>query len=128
MKAASTRWPDSDGPTPSGPNPLETVALGALGVAIALAALLWVAGELAGRIFGGAWPGVGFADMGQVLVRFPHVASDPAQAWPAPARDGLPGPLGFYAVLATIAAPLWIHQCWRQRGARPERDARPNLE
>ena len=58
------------------------------------------------------------AELPSILVRLRDHASDPAAAWPANARDGLPGPLGMYATLAGIlATPLalgalawWLHQ------------------
>jgi type IV secretion system protein VirD4 len=90
----------------SEPSPLESLALVGLGAALALGFLLWLGGELSGRIFGGAWPGVGPGEMGGVLARFPHHADDPAVAWPATASDLIPGPLAFYGTLAAIMSPL----------------------
>jgi type IV secretion system protein VirD4 len=68
--------------------------------------MLWLAGELSGRIFGGAWPALRLGEMGGVLARFPQHAGDPAAAWPASVRGLIPGPLAFYATLAAIMTPL----------------------
>ena len=43
-------------------HPLETVALWALGAAVALGSLLWLTGEVSARLFGGSWPRVSVAD------------------------------------------------------------------
>ncbi len=106
---------------------LETVLLVALGVALLASGALWLVGQVAGRLFGGAWPRTDLGAMGGVLVRLLDNPGDPAAAWPAPDRDLLPGPIGFYAVAAFIAMPvvaagygaLW----WRSR-PRPTRDER----
>ena len=53
-----------------------------------------------------------------ILARLRDHAGDPAGAWPANVRGGLPGPVGMYATLAGIlATPLalgalawWLHQ------------------
>jgi hypothetical protein len=78
------RAPDPSFPLPEGEaKPLETLALCAIAVAVVAAAALWLAGELAGRIFAGAWPRVGAGEMGGVLVRLSQRPSDPAAAWPS---------------------------------------------
>jgi type IV secretion system protein VirD4 len=87
-------------------NPLETLVLVALGAVVLIGAALWLAGELSGRIFGGAWPGTCAAEMGSVLARFARHAADPARAWPAPQRSVIPGPIGFYGTLALTLSPL----------------------
>jgi type IV secretion system protein VirD4 len=87
------------------PNPLESVALGALVAAAALTALLWATGEVAGRLFGGRWPSVGASDMGAALARLPAHLRDPAAAWPVAERLLLPGPAGFYGTMAALLVP-----------------------
>jgi type IV secretion system protein VirD4 len=88
------------------PHPLETVALWALGAVIALGAALWLAGELSGRVFEGAWPGTPLGEMGGVLARFRDHAGDPAGAWPPPERRLIPGPVAYYGTLAAALGPL----------------------
>jgi type IV secretion system protein VirD4 len=87
-------------------NPLETFGLVALGLVVVAGAALWVAGELSGRIFGGAWPRTDPVEMGSVLARFPNHAADPARAWPAPQRGLIPGPIAFFGTLALLLSPL----------------------
>jgi type IV secretion system protein VirD4 len=87
-------------------NPLETIGLAALGVIVAAGAVLWVTGEVSGRIFGGAWPGTSAAETGTVLARFVSNTSDPARAWPVPQLGVIPGPVAFYATFMGVLAPV----------------------
>jgi type IV secretion system protein VirD4 len=87
-------------------SPLETLGLAALGAVMLAGAALWLAGELSGRIFGGAWPGTNAAEMGSVLARFADHAADPARAWPAPERRLIPGPIAFYGTLVGVLTPM----------------------
>src|SRR5438034_8396013 len=87
-------------------HPLETLALWALAALVAVAACLWLTGELSGRIFGGSWPQVSSSDMGGVITRFPRHASDPAAAWTRPQRSLMPGAFVCYAMLAAVLAPF----------------------
>lgn len=87
-------------------HPLERAALWTLAAALAAATLLWLTGELAGRLFGGGWPGTHLGEMGRVLVQFRAHADDPAAAWPPPGRARIPGPVAFYATLAVLLVPL----------------------
>jgi type IV secretory pathway TraG/TraD family ATPase VirD4 len=66
--------------------------------------VLWMWGGIAGLAFGRGWPHVGAADLFWVLVRLPARLSDPASAWPSPARSRLPSAPGVYAALALLAA------------------------
>ena len=85
---------------------LETIALAALGVLAALGTVLWLAGEVSGRLFRGGWPAVGASAATGILARFATHAGDPARAWPAPQRTLLPGPAGFYVTLAFLLVPF----------------------
>ena len=111
-------------PHSPGMSPGETLLMWLLGGALAVAAGLWVIGQVAGRLFGGAWPDVHFGDMADVLFAFPKHLSDPELAWPKPARALLPGPVGFYAiglllmmVLGTLA--VFAVKLWRSTGPSP---------
>jgi type IV secretion system protein VirD4 len=72
--------------------------------AVAVGALLWLWGGVAGAVFGSGWPHVGAGQLPAVLIRLPTRLGDPAAAWPAPARTRLPGAAGFYAALALLCA------------------------
>ncbi len=86
------------------PNQAGDVAvLIVVGCALALGALLWLWGGVAGLLFGSGWPHVSAGDLPAVLIRLPARLGDPARAWPPAARPGLPGPVGFYATLGLLA-------------------------
>jgi type IV secretion system protein VirD4 len=112
-------------------HPLETLALRLLAGLVASGALLWVTGQLSGRLFTGAWPPMRASEIGSVVLRYPHHLDDPAQAWPTRARKVVPGPLPFYGTLTTLLLPtlalavsLSIRQGNRRRDVRSARWAR----
>jgi type IV secretion system protein VirD4 len=82
----------------------DTAVLAIIGCAAATCAAVWLWGGIAGAMFGRGWPQPGFTQLLGVLVRLPMRLSDPAGAWPSPARSRLPGPEGFYAALAVLIA------------------------
>jgi type IV secretion system protein VirD4 len=82
----------------------DIVLLSVIGAVIALAALAWLWGGLAGLIFGAGWPRVTASQILEVLIRLPRSLPRPALAWPAAVRSRLPGPAGFYAALVLVAA------------------------
>ncbi len=86
----------------------EGISDGAMIAAIcclaAVGGALWLWGGIAGALFGRGWPSVSGSQLPGVLIRLPARLSDPAGAWPAAVRPGLPGPLGFYAALALLGA------------------------
>jgi type IV secretion system protein VirD4 len=118
-------------------HPLQTLALRLLAGLVAVGALLWLTGQLSGRLFGGGWPPIRASEIGSVVIRYPHHLGDPAQAWPARARKVVPGPLPFYGTLTTLLLPalalaawLWARRSDHRedvRGARwaRRRDLRP---
>jgi type IV secretion system protein VirD4 len=104
-------------------NPLETLGFALVGAIVVASAALWLVGELSGRVFGGAWPSTGAAEMGGVLARFAGNASDPARAWPAEDRALIPGALAFYGTLALVLAmPLGLAFIVLRRRLGPRRD------
>ena len=112
------RFPEGSG---AEPHPLETIALWILGALVLLGALVWSAGELSGRLFGGAWPNVSLAEMGPVLISFPHHLTDPANAWPASARAVFPSPTYFYGTFGAVLVPVLVIVLllvWRLRDRR----------
>jgi len=84
----------------------DAAILTAIGCALAVCGSVWMWGGLAGALFGGGWPSVGASELVGVLTRLPAHLSDPATAWPDPARSRLPGPGGFYAALLLLAVGL----------------------
>ena len=75
-----------------------------LGAVLAVGALAWLWGGVAGLVFGAGWPRVSGGQVLGVLVRLPGSLAHPALAWPAAVRSRLPGPVGFYAALALVFA------------------------
>jgi hypothetical protein len=96
----------------------DTLLLLAIGIIVVVGGLVWLVGQVAGLLASGVWPDVPLSELPGILVRLRDHAGDPAAAWPANVRDGLPGPPGMYGSLAGIlAAPLalgalawWLHQ------------------
>jgi type IV secretion system protein VirD4 len=82
----------------------DTATLVLIGATVGLVTVVWLWGGLAGALFGGGWPRVGAGALTGVLVRLPARLSDPATAWPAPARSRLPGAAEFYAALGLLVA------------------------
>jgi hypothetical protein len=83
---------------------VDGVLLLAVGVIVALVGLVWLAGQVAGRLVGGGWPEVPLAELPGILARLPKHLGDPAGAWPAAVRGRLPGPAGMYTTLALLLA------------------------
>jgi hypothetical protein len=96
----------------------DTLLLVVISIVVVVGGLVWLVGQVAGLLASGTWPNVPVNELPGILVRLREHAGDPAAAWPAGVRDGLPGPLGMYATLAGIlATPLalgllawWLHQ------------------
>jgi hypothetical protein len=96
----------------------DTLLLVAIGTVLVVGALVWLTGQLAGLLASGSWPEVPLSELPRILARLREHPGNPAAAWPAGVREGLPGPLGMYATLAGIlATPLalgalawWLHQ------------------
>ncbi len=85
----------------------DPAALAIVGVVAGIGLLLWLWGGVAGALFGAGWPRLGAGQLLGVLVRLPGHLGDPAGAWPARTRAGLPGAGGFYGALGLLAAVIW---------------------
>ena len=96
----------------------DTLLLVAIALIVVVGGLVWLTGQLAGLLAGGSWPHVPPTELPGILLRLRQHPGDPAAAWPASVRAGLPGPLGMYATLAGIlltplalgALAWWLHQ------------------
>lgn len=89
----------------------DVAMLALIGVVLGVVALAWLWGGIAGTLFGAGWPRAGVSVTISALTRLPTRLEDPATAWPASVRPGLPGPGGFYAALALLtgaAAGGWL--------------------
>jgi len=114
-------WPTG---TPGG-SLAERAALIAIAAVFCGALAVWLTGGLAGAVFGTGWPVVPVGEMGGVLVRLPSHFGNPRAAWPAPARTGLPGPGGFYLILAALSAALICAGLMAVRAVGVVRDLAP---
>jgi type IV secretion system protein VirD4 len=96
----------------------DVAVLLVIGALVASGGLVWLWGSVAGTVFGHGWPSLRVGQLVQVLVRLPTRLSDPAGAWPVPARSRLPGPAGFYGALGLLggAAALTAGALTRLRG------------
>lgn len=65
---------------------------------------LWAAGTVAGRLWGGAWPGAGVGQAGAILAGVIRHPGSPALAWPPSDAALIPGPWAFYPVLGLVVA------------------------
>lgn len=85
--------------------------LATLGIGV----VVWAAGELAGFLASGRWPGVSLAQMVRVLVRLAETPDDPARAWPRASRGLMPDAAGFYGVLVIVVGPVatFVFAGWR---------------
>jgi type IV secretion system protein VirD4 len=82
---------------------LWMVMLGALfGVLLGVTALYWGTGQVSGRLAGGRWPQVAFADTPQIVIRALQDPSRPAAAWPAGERALLPDAPWFYLTMLLL--------------------------
>jgi type IV secretion system protein VirD4 len=93
-------------------HPVEMLALRLLAGLAFAAALLWLTGQISGRLFGGAWPAVAASDIAGIVLRYPHHVADPSLAWPASARQLVPGPAAFYATLVALLVPALGAWAW----------------
>jgi type IV secretion system protein VirD4 len=80
------------------------VLVAALGGLCVAGAMLWLAGELAGRIAHGAWPSVGLIDAPGLAWGLMQHPADPAAGWPSGTRSQAPPAGLFYALLGTLLA------------------------
>ena len=111
------------GARPSHPSPTHPPAILAGGLTV-LAAVVWLTGELAGRLRAGTWPKVGGIDLVMTMFRLPGAGSDPRQAWPPAVRAELPSGGWLYAMGAVVAVAMGLAVWSAWMGVRLARRAR----
>jgi type IV secretion system protein VirD4 len=102
-------------------------------LAAVLLALVWLTGALSAAIFGEGWTALSSSQLAATALRLPSHLGEPRLAWPPPMRDALPGPVGFYAVLAALlgalcgagALALRLREAIGEGGLLPGRSQRP---
>jgi hypothetical protein len=77
-----------------------------LATTTAASVLAWLAGQLAGLLFGHTWMHLSPGDVLLILWRLPSTLSDPKQAWPVQVRQLLPGPVGMYLSAVLVASSI----------------------
>ncbi len=110
-------------PHDNGPDPLGTLALGAV---IALAVVStghWLAASLAALVGRQRSLGAGLTESFTALRQLPNHWNDPRRAWAEPATSNLPGPVLYWLSVAVVLAAalgalvLWLK--YRQRRHEP---------
>lgn len=98
------------------------------GVVVGGSGVVWLAGAVGGLLSGSGPVVLGLGEASGVLARLPRHLADPAGAWPASARDQLPGRTGMTAALIVsaaimvAAAAVIVALVQRvRRGGRPKR-------
>jgi type IV secretion system protein VirD4 len=99
------------------------LVLGAAAAFVGASSVSWLAARLAARLFGDGPLRAGLVDAGVALTRLPRSPADPAAAWPAEGRDVLPGPIAYYACLATVVVAVVVAAVFAVR--RSQRVLRP---
>jgi type IV secretion system protein VirD4 len=103
----------------------DQIIVAAVTALFCLGSLLWLTGELAGRLFGDGSPGAEPSELVGIALRFATDPTDPAAAWPRGSRSVLPGPLAFYScgvvlLALAVAGATGLWRLWRSLGeARP---------
>ena len=82
--------------------PLEHLAFVGVAALVVGSGLVWLTGQVSGRIFNGSWLPVEAAEMGAVLLHLVRDPAHPAAAWPPGAAVLVPGPLAFWATFALL--------------------------
>ena len=110
-------------PRNDGPDPLGTLALGALVALVVVSGGHWLAASLAALVGRQRSLGAGLAESFSALRQLPKQSGDPRRAWTEPAASNLPGPVLYWLSVAVVliaafgALLLWMK--YRQRRHEP---------
>jgi type IV secretion system protein VirD4 len=102
----------------------DGVVLALVGVIFCLCGFAWLWGGVAGAVFGRGWPAIGVGQLPLVLAHLPARLTDPAAAWPQPARGELPGTAGCYGALVLVLATVVPLAFVAAHGSAPSRARR----
>ena len=125
-------------PRDDSPDPLQTLALGALVVFVAVSAGHWLAASLAALVGRQRSLHASLSDAFGALRRLPKHWTDPRRAWLEPASSNLPGPVVYWLSVAIVlvaalgGAALWLKHRQRRHEPIDQRrrlgvDAQPRL-
>ena len=111
---------------------LDQIIVVAVLALFGLGTLLWLTGELAGRLFGDGSPGAEPSELVGIVLRFATDPGDPAAAWPAGAHNTLHSPVAFYFCLACLlvlglVVALGTRQLWRSLVASDPAESKEEL-
>ena len=90
--------------SPAAPRSNDNALLVGLLALFGAGQLVWAAGMVAGRLWGGVWPSAGAGQAGAIVVGLARNPGRPALAWPEADQALLPGPWAFYPTLAVLVA------------------------
>jgi hypothetical protein len=104
----------------------DQIIFGAAATLFGSGTLLWLTGELAGRLFGDGSPGADPTELVGIVLPLVSDPGDPAAAWPGEARNVLPGPVLFYVCLLCLlglgfALALGLRRLWHSPDDAGER-------
>jgi type IV secretion system protein VirD4 len=100
----------------------DAVLFGVITIGLIVTVGVYLTGQIAGLLFHLTWPRIGLGQTFAIIKTLPKHVGDPKQAWPAAARTGLPGPVGFaIAAVLSIAvtgfAVVTLVKMWRSLNA-----------
>ena len=91
---------------PGDADAFRTAIVGVVAAVAGVAAVVWSTGQIAGRLWGGAWPEVAPAEALGILARLSGHLGNPSAAWPRSAQNLLPSAAGLYGTTAALVLVL----------------------
>ena len=84
----------------------RSATFGVIAAIAGVAAVVGATGQIAGRLWGGAWPAVAPTEALGILVRLRDHVGDPGAAWPRGAQELLPSAAGLYGTASALVLAL----------------------